>query len=155
VNSALYASDDIVCSIRNQNLTAYSLKSYISEIGCADISNYSNEATKIEPLYTAYATSSDTLKTPVSNNTLYLSSLKTQDGAEGYKSASIAFGYLGAPVGGFEGLFYQEPGKDWQYLIGTQDALNCKDFNTVALQKSFSGQTCYDATTLKESVVKA
>lgn len=133
MNSSLMApvfrSADISCTLSVDKYNTYTLG-----IGCADMSSYVDAAKEIEPFYAAYMATS-VPKDAADNLVFGLPEIKA--GVDGYKNANI---YQGA----FVGLYYMEPGKNWTYFIGTQSVLECAQYNTDALRKSFSGETCYD-----------
>ncbi len=126
---ATFSSSKIICL-----LSVDKFKSYQISIGCADRSSYVDAAKEIEPFYAAYMATS-VPKDAADNLVFGLPEIKA--GVDGYKNANI---YQGA----FVGLYYMEPGKNWTYFIGTQSELECAQYNTDALRKSFSGETCYN-----------
>jgi hypothetical protein len=153
VNAATYVSSGVFCALRQsdyaKDLSGGSFKDNTVIIWCADLSSYKAVADKLQPFFTAltrdpkYKKSSDPLATTTLGN------LKINDGVSGHKNATASVSAVGAIVGGAEGFFYQEPGKDWTYLIASQDGLYCKDLTSTAIKQAFSGQTCYDMTTQK------
>ncbi len=156
ITNATYESDSTICSVVNLDLTETN-STFVAGIGCADISSYNAAATAIKPLGTALTSSPSWEADSPANKTLVLSGLKISDGADGHKNASLTISRVGAASSAGQGLFYQEPDKDWVFLKLTQDqdGLYCSDITTEAIKKSFTGQTCYDMTMQKTANVEA
>ena len=137
-----YKSNDIEC-----DFVDFSNDSFEPGVGCADTSSYEAAAKVIDPLYNAYlAANPDTEGLMLSFGMPVI-----KDSVGGYKKASINRSN-GEGTGWIE-LYYQAPGEDWKFFLGLQAPLECDKYNTVALKKSFIGDSCYDANGL--STVKA
>ncbi len=143
-NAGIYASDKIVCYVSNSEPLASS--EHIVGIGCADVSSFEEAATAVEPFYNAYAASEDVKANPQLAEGVVLGEPKVKDGVEGHKHAELT-------LANAVGLFYQEPGKEWVFLMGLQQQPLCSQFDTDAIKKAFAGYACYDSMTQKESVV--
>jgi len=151
ISLSIYASDTIVCQVENSDLADSSFGADLTGVGCADMSSYTEAAATVEPFYTAYVASTDVRTHPEYAENLSMSTPVINDGVDGYKNASVG-------MNSFVGLFYQEPGKDWVYFMGTQNELSCSQFlslKTDTLKKAFSGQTCFDDSLQTDSTVKA
>lgn len=145
--SAIYASDEVVCNISS----VYALRGVnYAGIGCADIVSYEAGAEAVKPFYDAYLRS--TPEIPETDEfVLQIGAPEINDGVEGYKNASTSITY----ATGFMGLFYQEPAtEDWTFYTGVQDTPSCDSFDTSVLQNAFAGQPCADGSG-NTAVVKA
>jgi hypothetical protein len=141
LESASYVSSTVVCSTVEY---FYSASSQGINIGCADISSYSDSAKAVQPYYQAYFAVNST--SDLSN--FLLATPKINDGANGYKNAQLITNDAAA-------FFYQAPGGDWQFFTLAQNTIDCSKYNTSALRSAFNGTDCYDSTTKSDSTVTA
>lgn len=133
--TGLYASKDAVCSVK----VSYELRGYnYFGAACADMSEYKLAYEAAQPFYDAYKNTPNAMKSS-DEMQLTIGQPKLGTGVDGYKNAEVGI----STMAGFAGLFYQEPGKKWQYFMGVQDAPMCTKFNTATLKKAFNGVACY------------
>lgn len=139
--STVYTGINVICTI--------SKDSYPVFVTCANIRDYTNLSNQIKPFADAFFKDKDNQATQGSYS--FRAPIITKK-SDGYANATVSAGpYEG--VGGFAALFYGKDG-NWTYWRGTQSEIACTDFNTLALQKSFEGMTCYDESINGESTVK-
>jgi hypothetical protein len=137
--SDLYLSDTMVCYVAHYLTDATSR----AGVGCADVSSYVTAAKENQVFYDAYVKAN-----AAATEGLVVSSPEIEDGLENHKRALVHHG-------AFFGLYYQEPSKDWVFLLGGQDTPACSAFDTEVVQKAFNDYACYDEATKKTSKVTA
>ncbi|MES2630697.1 MAG: hypothetical protein V4611_01955 [Patescibacteria group bacterium] len=132
-----YESANVLCSISHESYPFYA--------SCANVRDYATLAAEITPFAEAFKKG---------ENAQYLASSifsvpTIVQGQDGYKNATVSTGAYES-IGGYAGLYY---GKDtWTFWRGTQSQIPCVDFNTVELQKSFVGTSCYKENDLNAKV---
>jgi hypothetical protein len=139
--ATLYTSDKAICSV--------SKDSYPVSVSCANVRDYKNTYETSVPYAKAYF---DAEGTQYQSDTVF-GTIALEKKNDGYGNASVSIGPFEG-VGGFAGLYFikDDVVTFWQ---GTQSLINCSDFNTYALQKSFETESCYDpATASGEGTVK-
>lgn len=138
--SFVYSNNNVVCSLSHA--------SYPVNISCANIRDYAVPAEEAAPYAKAYFKAE---VSPGNQKGLVFGSPKVSEKSDGYKSSVVSIGvYEG--VGGFAGLFYSKDGS-WVFWRGTQSAIDCKDYDSYILQKSFEGDACYLDAKTENSVV--
>jgi hypothetical protein len=152
-NVKFWASDKIVCrattaplsegGVYNQATKEYDYSAYSFVIECALISDFAATAEAARPFYEAYAKAPEHYE----DNMAFGKQTVNESQTAGYKTAIIPLFAYGDYVGGFVGLFYQTPDEVWHYFKGTQQALDCSEYNTVDLKKAYLGDVCYDSST--------
>jgi hypothetical protein len=145
---SIYASDDIVCSLE----VMYALRGYnYLGVACGDMADYAAGYKVAKQFYDPYIAANPNQKTNSDGQApLTFGQPEIKDGIDGYKNAWVNI----TRMTGAAGLFYQEPGKDWKYFTGTQQDLECTQYDTTVLKKAFAGTQCFDAAG-NQSTVKA
>lgn len=136
-----YQNESVICSV--------SIDTSPVNFSCANIADYKNLISAVEPYATAYL-ASDQGKQYGEGVAFGMPTIAQK--ANGYSNAQVSVTNTNSPVGGFAGLFYAKDG-NWAFWKGTQSILGCTEYNTVDLQHSFEGDVCWDDATNKESTV--
>lgn len=140
---ARYDSDDITCSVSDQKPYGEPSTSdnYAAIVGCANKSDYVENAAALRPYFVTYAAQSQNNISNLALDNLIITESKTP----GYtiSQVNISGSEYGA-VGGFVGLFYSTPDGTLHYFLGTQNELDCNSYNTADLKKAYLGEKCYD-----------
>jgi hypothetical protein len=134
-----YTKQDVICTADTGAISEF------SRLNCGQLSKYSTtlESYKlVKPFADAYVAGGGT----VADGSIF-SGIEIRDSITiGYKTAEVGLGNaVGAP-GGAMGLFYKKGDANWQFFLGTQQAVPCTEYKTVDLVNAFKNQQCYDAT---------
>lgn len=135
----LFQNENVICSVPKDSYPLY--------VSCANIRDYKQISEDVAPFAKAYFLAQDNPDKSSSG----FHEPRIAKKSDGYASAVVSMGVGG--VGGFAGLFYSKDG-NWIFWQGTQSAIDCAEYNTHALQKSFEGETCWDESTQGEAKVQ-
>ncbi len=134
-----YTKEDVVCT------ADIGAVSELARLNCGQISKYSKNLDSyilVKQFADAYVAGGGV----VSEGSIF-SGIEIKDSITiGYKTAELGLGNaIGAP-GGAMGLFYKKGDANWQFFLGTQQAVPCTEYKTVDLINAFKNQQCYDGT---------
>ncbi len=146
-----YDSKEVVCGITSYDPPQGDASDPWMNVVCEDMSDILATAKEAEPFAVVYAASTNE---PLAD-TSFSQVVIDESPVEGYRNATVAISQSGfGRVGGFAGLFYQVPDGEWQYFKGTQETVDCKEYNTDDLKKAFASQNCYDSESNTSSAIE-
>ncbi len=135
-----FTGDTVVCNASNSSYPVY--------VSCANTRDYKTPSEIVEPFAKAYFASPNA----TDGSEIVFGQPKINEKSDGYKNASVSInGYNSS--GGFAGL-YSGKNNVWTFWKGSQSVIDCSEYNTFELQKSFEGDSCYIEGQTENSVVK-
>ncbi len=150
---AHYTQSDVVCDVATTKTANNPTGNHEIRVACTNMADYIAAAAAQKPFYAVYP------RNQIGDETSLLfvgMPVTTTSKTAGYKTATVSMSGVQMSqviaVGGFAGLFYQTPDKQWHFFVGAQNMLQCSAYNTDDLKKAYVGTTCGDATG-KEALV--